>query len=427
MKNILCSILFLLSCICVSGWSNPVAKDDTVVMQKNQVRVINLLQNDYDPDGGQMILYGLLNYNPTVDRDMFIIENTGDSSLKITTNYYYYGSFELKYRVYSKKNSTFYFDTAILHLTIENIPKTKVEYIDINNIRASVEPDGSLFWDRVTSVFEVPKGGGVNSIFSAALWIGGYDQGNDLRIAAQTYRQGESFDFYPGPIADQYDSAFMVKYNRVWKVDRGMIANHYANWNKGGYKADENILKWPGNGNTSNGEAALLAPFADLNSNGIYEPNSGEYPCIYGDQAIYFMFNDDGTHTETNADSMRLEIHGMAYSFNSMGPLLNNSLFFRYRFINRSNDTFHDVYAGKWVDFDLGYAYDDYIGCDSAISAFYSYNGGNNDYYYGDNPPAVGLTFISDQMSHFVYYNNDWSLKGNPEDGADFYNYLSGR
>jgi hypothetical protein len=34
---------------------------------------------------------------------------------------------------------------------------------------------------------------------------------------------------------------------------------------------------------------------------------------------------------------------------------------------------------------------------------------------------------LSDTMSHFLYYNNDFSRNGNPENPTDYYYYLSGR
>ena len=49
--------------------------------------------------------------------------------------------------------------------------------------------------------------------------------------------------------------------------------------------------------------------------------------------------------------------------------------FVSYKLINRSDTNYHDVYLGSWVDFDLGYPYDDLIGCDSVLGAFYIYNG----------------------------------------------------
>ena len=69
---------------------------------------------------------------------------------------------------------------------------------------------------------------------------------------------------------------------------------------------------------------------------------------------------------------------------------------------------------------------------------------------YGFNPPAIGVDFfqgpladpndgldndrdgVIDEegeliiMSKFVYYNNDFTVRGNPENGTHIYNYLRG-
>jgi hypothetical protein len=38
--------------------------------------------------------------------------------------------------------------------------------LDINEVKARLNPAGDLFWDFVSAKFEVPKGHGVNSIFA---------------------------------------------------------------------------------------------------------------------------------------------------------------------------------------------------------------------------------------------------------------------
>ncbi|MBK9781978.1 MAG: hypothetical protein IPP55_18365 [Anaerolineales bacterium] len=50
------------------------------------------------------------------------------------------------------------------------------------------------------ALYEVPVGSGKHSLFAGAIWIGGLEAGsNNLKVAAQTYRQSGS-DFWPGPI-----------------------------------------------------------------------------------------------------------------------------------------------------------------------------------------------------------------------------------
>ena len=47
--------------------------------------------------------------------------------------------------------------------------------------------------------YEIPKGSGKHSMFAGALWIGGYDDNGQLKVAGQTYRQSGT-DYWPGPL-----------------------------------------------------------------------------------------------------------------------------------------------------------------------------------------------------------------------------------
>lgn len=201
--------------------------------------------------------------------------------------------------------------------------------IDANNIKTNFGADGTLFLND-TNYFEVPKNSNRATIFAGALWASGIDDGGVLRVAANTYKQSGT-DFWPGPVANTYDSLYDTKYQNVWKVSKQEIQNHIANYNNANYNMPWVIENWPGNGNVLNGEANRLAPFQDLNSNGTYEPQLGEYPIILGDQAVFFLFNDvRDTHTESGGQPLGLEFHAMAYSFSdNTNADLYNTVFFK--------------------------------------------------------------------------------------------------
>jgi hypothetical protein len=78
--------------------------------------------------------------------------------------------------------------------------------------------------------------------------------------------------------------------------------------------------------------------------------------------------------------------------------------------------------------FNLGNSYNDYVGCDTNLHAFYSYYGDNYDSAgFGKNPPAIGVSFLNHDMTSFLTYHNDWSLIGNPFEEVHFYYYLNSR
>lgn len=297
--------------------------------------------------------------------------------------------------------------------------------LDTNNISAKIRSDGRLF-----EIFEVPKGSGLKTIFAGNIWIGGIDAGGQLHIAAQTYAQNGA-DFFYGPMASNYSAAsYTSTYNNVWKVSKSTINYHIANYTTGGYVVPASIANWPGNGNIANGEAAVLAPYFDVNSNGTYDPANGDYPYIRGDQAVFYMVNDDKqAHGETGGTKLGIEVHGMAYSFASAADsALWHTVFVNFQIINRSVNNYDSVYFGAWTDMDLGNYIDDYVGSDSLLNMYYTFNSDNfDDPVYGNNPPAQGSVFLNYTISKYVYYNNDFTVTGNPSTASHFYQYLKGR
>ncbi|MGD0711878.1 MAG: PKD domain-containing protein [Bacteroidales bacterium] len=320
-------------------------------------------------------------------------------------------------------------------INIVIVDNTKIAYsnLDINNINARFNSEGSMFWDFVDAKYEVPKGSGKSTIYSGTLWIGGYDSKHQLHLAAKGEdRKGN--DFYSGPVmkTEKYSAVQDSLWNQVWKVTKKEIEYHKAHWKDNGYSVPTSIADWPGNGDISLGQAANLAPYVDVNQNGTYDPKNGDYPLIKGDEAVFFIFNDDrAKHAETQCKKLGIEVQAMAYAFDApKDSALNNTIFLNYKIINRSKDTYDSVYVGLLTDTDIGNSSDDYIGCDPGLSTFFGYNGKDFDegmYGYGKYPPAQGTTFLSEKMTHFTYYNNlgiGNPIAQDPANGNDFYNYL---
>ncbi len=347
--------------------------------------------------------------------------------------------------------------------------------LDINNVRARLMTGGDMWWNQGLQVaaYEVPIGSGKSSQFAASCWIGGYDQQNQLKVAAQTYRQ-DGNDYWPGaldPTTAKITSDVCANWDRFWKVDKATI-NKFIELSKAGQPTSgsqfDAINQWPGNGNTgavgANGtpltlySTATYAPFIDLNGNGIYEPGSGEYPGfadtknqIKGDEMIWWVFNDAGnTKQQSQTASMGIEVQAYAFAYSSQ-DFLNNATFGNYRVINRGSQTIDSTYIAVWDDCDLGYAFDDFIGCDTARGLGIQYNGvlcdgaagGYPVNSYGCSPPQVGMDFFQGpkrivhraglpdttqqlNMTNFTYYNNDGGNIGNPTNGIQIYNYMTG-
>ncbi len=365
----------------------------------------------------------------------------------------------------------------------------------INDVRARMLDDGDKWWDLSIAHYIVPQvqpgQTPTCSIFAGAIWVGGVDAGGQLKIAAATYRQNGN-DWFPGPIP-QVSADTPIVYGNVTAAICTAFDNH---WQVFGSEIDSflniivpehttgippnttinvpindiasDILMWPGQGNANNpvvnlaGPGASLAPFEDVGGTGIYDPTKGDYPIIqpsvykgcktpvYGDQMIWWVYNDLGNiHTESAGSvpiGMEVKEEAWAYKTNDQ---INDMTFYHYRIINTATTPLNNTYMAQWVDPDLGWYTDDFAGCDPTRNLGIDYNGeavdGPGQPNYGDQPPLVGTTFFqgptyryrphpSDtatrdteaKMSAFISYVNDFSAEGNPFGAQDYYDYLSG-
>ncbi|MDG1916227.1 MAG: hypothetical protein P8I29_00215 [Flavobacteriales bacterium] len=361
--------------------------------------------------------------------------------------------------------------SSLARVAADCTPSQAMTDLNINNVRTTIMGGGDMWWNLSDARYEIPKNSNKHSMFAGALWIAGIDAGEQLKAAAMTYRQTGN-DFWTGPLDDNGDisSETCDDYDKHFSITRQEVDEFIAWYNDNSaypnYTVPLSIINWPGNG--IDGDYQFLAPYYDANDDGEYDPNDGDYPkydidgnldcneddLIYGDQTLYWIFNDKGNiHSETGADPIGLEIRAQAFAF-ATNDEINNMTFYNYKIINKATIQLNDAYFGQWVDPDLGKYDDDYVGCDVARGFGYCYNGDDNDEGatgYGTTPPAIGVDFfqgpladiddgidndrdsIIDEpgeqaiMSRFVYYNNDFTVTGNPENGQHIYNYLVGK
>ena len=333
----------------------------------------------------------------------------------------------------------FIFTVLLLSLCSFTLQAQNFEYLNSNNVNAGIGTGGNLF-TKVDSIgrfgnglvtgvtwnqFETPPGTGKSEVFTSALWLGGYDTAGIYHCAANTYF-GYGVDFYDGPIAANYDSNYDQYYHRVFKVTQTQISQfRNLTFPANPSRIDSAILYWPGAGNVNVFSDygvpidSPLAPFVDINHNGIYEPLQGEYPAIPGDQGIFFVFNDiRGPHTEGGGIPIGVEIRGLASCFTDLtNPntpyyknAINNSIFVQYQIENKSQQTFPLLHIGLFTDPDIGCYNNDYVGCDSARSLMFAYNAVAYDsdcapaLGYDSVPVALGVQVLSLPLEAFFYF-----------------------
>ena len=354
------------------------------------------------------------------------------------------------------------------------LPPGKSTELSLNLVRAHITTNGTMWFSGGMSRYEVPKGSGKMSMFSAALWIGGKDKMGQIYVAAMQFNQ-DGNDYWTGPLklkSATIDQPTCSRYDRFFEVSRIEVEKHIRAFNENDteYVIPQAILDWPGNGAV--GESHYLAPYRTRPGNDPtrYQPRLGDYPyydfdnelcpwtetnkerakilpwlfngipstikeakepnpnalpmpperiwtrqqqdfgwdnmMIYadhvlkGDQTIFWILNDKGgLHSESGSpNSIGLEIRVQAFAF-ATNDELNKMTFYSYEIINRGSRPILDTYFSQWVDPDLGYAFDDYVGCDVVRGLGYCYNGnevdGNGESWaYGINPPAVGVNFF---------------------------------
>ncbi|HRH38718.1 MAG TPA: T9SS C-terminal target domain-containing protein, partial [Flavobacteriales bacterium] len=349
-------------------------------------------------------------------------------------------------------------------------PATEVTLLQFNTVRAVIEGGGNVWQRRQQSLpgYEVPKAelpaapwSNPCAIYAGGLWMGGLSSSGQLKVAAVTYRQSGN-DFWPGPLNRtdaSTDAAICLAYDKFWTTERAEAEAHIAWANcagdplcltqlfgDAGYSIPADFISWPALGDPEAGQDLYLAPFADLNGNGEYEPFNGEYPdygfnqtvleCksrqstdpvpLFGDHNIFWIFNDKGdAHTESNSlFPIGLEVRAQAFAFSSNNEI-NNMTFYNYTVINWASQALDSTYFGHYVDADLGCSNDDFAGCDVRRGLGYVYNWQDVDngclgsLGYGGPappPPAIGVDFFEGP-----YQDNDGVDNPGPVTDVDFY------
>ena len=71
--------------------------------------------------------------------------------------------------------------------------------LNVNNVRAQINGYGNMWYDGSVAQYHIPKNGNTCPLYCAALWIGGTDVNDQLRIAALRFGQ-DGDDYWPGPL-----------------------------------------------------------------------------------------------------------------------------------------------------------------------------------------------------------------------------------
>lgn len=244
--------------------------------------------------------------------------------------------------------------------------------------------------DAGTTQFVVNQDGQIGPIeysgiplsYKQALWVAGSLPNGDTVASGQTFKQAR-FNYSAGPGSS--DSASVYYYDRVWVIRKTQIDSLqqglYFAWNMPSV-----FTSWPANGRTQYGEPYHLAPFVDVDSNGVYDPFAGDYPIIHGDICAFSLFNDSKIRDISESGPAML-IDGLVWHYTFQNGGVNDRVVYsRYELINRSSNNYHNVTVGIWNDAECGFSQDDLVGTFVDLHTVYAYNADNND----DGPSGFG-------------------------------------
>lgn len=298
-------------------------------------------------------------------------------------------------------------------------------------------PSGNFFqYDPVAGVEEDGKASGV-------LEAGGVMGNGNLIVPFS--------DGFYREISAETSALSGQKWQKVWKVSQDEIDLFIQDFQNGTVDFDNYpvILDWPAHGSVADGEDYYMAPFVDVDQDSLYDPaGDGDYPCIEGDQAIWFVFNDDaGPHDGSGGTKLGIQVKAMAYAYkcDSACPVLwlDHANFFHYEITNKSFTAYNNTYVSLFENIELGNFSDDLIGSDSTLGLSFSYNGDPDDESYmtypvqtpsiptdvigyGENPPAVGNLSLDgpagDKFTHVMTFENTFGGFGFPDTPEKYYN-----
>ncbi len=381
----------------------------------------NILTESYNPAIGFM---GYPSKYINLDTEVQSSNSYAPSDIEYFNGQYYAGI-----------NDASMFSPGGLHLTLSGIDYANLDNGTLQPILFSGSTHFHLPANKAGLYFPTFENQEVSTIYAASLWLYGITN-SDTLVNANMF--GDLQNLTPGPIASEFNNSYLAKYYRVWHIDNEMLADHQADFMNPNYAIPEVIANWPAHGNSANGEAYYLAPFVDTNANGMYEPELGDYPKIKGDDCLYFMLNDRNRYASEfdldalQTDSLNIEVHVMAYLYQSDNTEVSHSLFMNYKIINRSENDYEKFRAAVWTDFDIGNSTDDYVGCDTLLNYYYGYNGDAIDQPvtsspgYGNFPPTAGCLFLNQKMTNSVYYNIGTNpASGDPITDEHFYNFMN--
>lgn len=294
--------------------------------------------------------------------------------------------------------------------------------VDVNQVNMAVSNVGSFAYDFALgdAGLEYPKGSQKTAVFASGLWLSA-NIGSANRLALSGY----AAEYMAGAVVDGIDDDPSDPAYQVYKLERV-----YAS----AASRDSALAAWDAGAVIHGAPPVFVRPDGTLT--------------IVGDQMLWTVYNDldAGNHLNPAGHTapIGVEVQQTTFGFDRPGAF-GNTVFMRFKLINRTFFPLSDVRIGFWADPDLGGPFDDLTGCDPAANLGYCYNASLGDAVYGANPPAVGYALLQGPLdanqqrvglSSFCHFTNGAdpdtctetrnALRGLAIDSTAFVNPLTG-
>ncbi|MFT7590981.1 MAG: hypothetical protein ACI9UJ_000902, partial [bacterium] len=231
---------------------------------------------------------------------------------------------------------------------------------------------------------------------------------------------------WPGPIDTVTNlPKSAVEWSKVWTITRADVNFHRANFTTSGYTGSDFIKNWPAK-HADNNISPFMAPYIDWNSNGVYDPENGDYPSFEGDYAAYFIANDlFGENIFPQANKIGVELQGLVYAYDRSD--LKNTLFVKLFLINRSANDYAPFYFGQYVDYQLGNFDDNRIETDVNRNLVFGFNGDSFDENgFKKILPAAGCVFLNEKLFSSTSFVDSDSIRRLPINEEEMLNVMQG-
>ena len=295
-----------------------------------------------------------------------------------------------------------------------------------NHVKATIHVDGAVFTDGQSGKF-IPVQSGLPELSllnGSGIWIACKDAGGTLKGAVE--RLG-STDFTPG-VLDPVSGENISRLLDIWPVTCADLAQTKHDFEDNGLIDNPNprVFAFPGKGNpffTQYNPAApnlpftiqALASFYDLNLDAVYNPEYGDLPSadirgcagVFANELAWSVFNDRqaGPHP-SGLSPVGMEIQRDVFVLAVPGSaLLDNTVFVKYKLINRSTEVLDSCVVGLYSDIAIGNQNDDFIGSIPGQMVF-AYNGdGNDENGFGMKMPVLGIQLLRGPLAQVDSFN----------------------